>query len=232
MKSYPITKKLAYEAGVHIGDGNLYSKKGTHKITYSGNLQNEELYYLNVLRPLIQEIYNINPVIIKDESNNSILLIINSKQIAEFKITKLKLPNGKKTHIQIPDVIQNDKKLLIECIKGIGDTDFSLSFKKNRKGIYNEPRIELFQRSTELTVQLHESLVSLNFTASIEKNVLRRGYKENRLRMYGKRNLELWMEKIGFLNPYRLVKYHVWKKYGQVMPYQSYNDLVKLLNSR
>ena len=230
--SYEITKTLAYETGVHIGDGNLYSKKRTHKITFSGNLENEEVYYLDILKPIIQEIYQIEPSIIRNKKRNVILLVINSKKIAEFKIKELNLPNGKKTHIQIPNVIKENTNFLLECIKGIGDTDFSLSFKKNRKGIYNEPRIELFSNSTILVQELYESLLSLNFTASIELNVMRRGYKENRLRIYGKRNLQLWMQKIGFLNPYRLAKYNVWKKMNEVKPYQSYADLLNLLNSR
>ena len=42
---------LAYETGVHIGDGNLYLKKDRmYRVTYSGNLRNEKEYYRNVLR--------------------------------------------------------------------------------------------------------------------------------------------------------------------------------------
>lgn len=229
--SYNITKNLAYETGVHIGDGNLYSKGRTHKITYSGNLENEEIYYIEVLQPILEEVYQIKPAVIRNENKNVILLVLNSKQVAEFKINTLNLPNGKKTHILIPKIIKQNPELLIECIKGIGDTDFSLSFKKNRKGIYNEPRIELFSSSTELVNELNESLLSLNFTVTKEQKI-RRGFLENRLRIYGKRNLELWMQKISFLNPYRLAKYKVWKKFGEVLPYQSYADYLKLLNSR
>jgi hypothetical protein len=231
MMGFSISKKLAYETGVHIGDGNLYSKKRTHKITYSGNLLNEEPYYVEILGPLVEEIYHVQPKIYRRNQDNTILIVLNSKSVAEFKISKLRLPNGKKTHIKIPEIIHQDPELLRECIKGIGDTDFSISFKKNRQGKYNEPRIELISRSTELVNQLHESLLSLNFTAAKETRK-RRGYIENRLRIYGKRNLKLWMKEIGFLNPYRLKKIEVWEKYGEVLPYQTYHDYISLLKSR
>lgn len=228
---FSITRELAYETGVHIGDGNLYSKKQTHKITYSGNLTNEETYYLEILKPIIERVYKVEPKIIRRKKDNTILLVLNSKSIADFKINELKLPNGRKTRIKIPEVISQDFDLLRECIKGIGDTDFSVSFKKNSLGIYNEPRIELFSRSVELTEQLHNSLRSLNFTVAKEKKV-RRGFLENRLRIYGRRNLEQWMDKIGFLNPYKIKKIEVWKLIGEVLPYQTYHDYLNLLKSR
>jgi len=228
--TFEITERLAYETGVHIGDGNLYSKNRTHKITYSGNLQNEEVFYLDYLKPMVEEIYKIQPKVIKKPNKNAILLVINSKKVADFKIEKLNLPNGKKTDITIPKEIKQDLTLAKECLKGIADTDFSLSFKKNRKGIYNEPRIELFSRSTLLVNEIYDILLSLKFTANKE-NVERRGFIENRLRLYGKENIKRWMEEIGFLNPYRLLKLEVWKKTGEVLPKQSYYDYLNLLNS-
>ena len=229
--TYGIDEKLAYETGVHIGDGNLYTKNRTHKITYTGNLKNEETYYLEILIPLLKEIYNKKPKIHRYKEKNAILLVLNSKDICNFKWNVLQLPNGKKNHITIPKLIKNDLKLLKGCMRGIGDTDFSISFKKNRKGIHTEPRIELFSRSIELVNELHEILLNFDFTVT-KKNTIRRGFIENRLRMYGKENLERWMNQFGFQNPYRLLKIQVWKKFGEVLPYQTYQDYVNLLSSR
>ena len=228
--SFEIDQKLAYETGVHIGDGNLYSKNRTHKITYSGNLLNEETYYLDILKPLLEEIYGIEPAVIRWTERNAILLVLNSKTVADFKINELKLPNGKKTHITIPAQITEDPILLRECLKGIGDTDLSPSFKKTRSGKYSEPRMDLFTRSTELANQLQEILQSMQFTVT-KKTKIRRGFLENRMRMHGKRNLELWLETIGFLNPYRLSKIAVWRKFGEVYPRLTYHDYLSLLDS-
>lgn len=51
---------LAYETGVHIGDGNLYLKKDRmYRVTYSGNLRNEKEYYRNVLRKILYTVYGV-----------------------------------------------------------------------------------------------------------------------------------------------------------------------------
>ena len=226
-----LDEKLAYETGFHIGDGNLYSKNRTHKITYSGNLQNEETFYLEILKPLLEELFGVQPKEKRWEERNAILLVINSKKVANFKIDVLGLPNGKKTHIRIPEQIKEDPKLLRECLKGIGDTDFSVSFKKTRRGTYSEPRMDLFCRSIELADEIEDALLSMQFTVK-RKTKTRRGYLENRIRLHGKRNLELWLNTIGFLNPYRLAKIEVWRTFGEVRPYQSYHDYLSLLDSR
>lgn len=187
MTPFKLSEKLAYETGVHIGDGNLYSKGRTHKITYSGNLRNEEDYYLTVLKPILERLYNVCPAVIRNKRRNVILLVVNSKRVAEFKTKILKMPNGPKTSINIPESIKQQPKLLKECIKGIGDTDFSVSFKKDRRGIYHEPRIELFSRSKELVEELWQTLSSMTFTVTKELMKRRRGFIENRLRIYGKK---------------------------------------------
>ena len=225
-----IDQKLAYETGVHIGDGNLYSKNRTHKITYSGNLQNEETFYLEILKPLLEELFGVQPKVKRWEERNAILLVLNSKKVANFKINELGLPNGKKTHIRIPKRIKENPILLTECLKGIGDTDLSVSFKKTRLGKYSEPRMDLFCRSIELADEIQDALISLQFTVS-KKTKMRRGFLENRIRLHGKRNLELWLKTIGFVNPYRLAKIEVWRTFGEVRPHQSYHDYISSLAS-
>ena len=91
-----ITKNISYDVGVHIGDGNMYSQGRTHKITYSGNLNNEKEFYLEVLKPLIKSVYNTEPKYYERKSDNSVLLVINSKKLIKFKNKVLGLPIGKK----------------------------------------------------------------------------------------------------------------------------------------
>lgn len=226
-----INELLAYETGVHIGDGNLYSKKRTHKITYSGNLRDEKVYYENVLIPTIQELYDVIPSKYEIEHKNVILVVINSKKVAEFKMNCLDLPNGKKNQIKIPEIIKKNDRFLIKCLRGLGDTDFSLSFKKNKKGIHCEPRIELFSRSKLLILDVEWALKKFNFNPSVELDKKREGYIENRLRLYGNKNLQSWMKIIGFSNSFKILKYKVYKKFKQVPPKLSHAQLMKLLNS-
>lgn len=220
---------LAYETGVHIGDGNLYKTKRMSRITYSGNLQNESEFYKKTLYRIIKELYKVNPLYYERKKDNTVLLIVNSKDVVNFKIS-LGLPSGKKRNIRIPGFIRNDKKLLIECLKGIGDTDFSLSFKKNRKGLYTEPRLELFSQSVNLIKDISNTLKTLGFTCSVEKGE-HRTFNEFRLRIYGKRNLRNWISKIGFQNPYIIAKISLWKKLGYFIPRKNYAYYVSILSA-
>ena len=93
---YENNQKHIFDVGVHIGDGNMHSQGRTHKITYSGNLNNEKEFYLEVLKPLIKSVYNTEPKYYERKSDNSVLLVINSKKLIKFKNKVLGLPIGKK----------------------------------------------------------------------------------------------------------------------------------------
>jgi intein/homing endonuclease len=196
---------------VNIGDGNLYKTKRMHRVTYSGNLTNEREFYLSVLKGIVSKLYDIEPLCYERKSDNTVLLIINSKNIVNFKI-KIGLHTGNKKKIRIPKFIMKNDVLLKNCLKGLGDTDFSLSFKKNRKGIHTEPRLELFSQSKYLIKDVSDALKRFGFTFSTE-HAKRRDFDEFRIRIYGKRNLENWIKHIGFLNPRINMKIAFWKKF-------------------
>lgn len=126
------------------------------------------------------------------------MLIVNSKKLVDFKRSVLKLPCGPKDTIEIPKQILENKNFLKMCMRGLGDTDFSLSFKKDKKGLNTEPRLELYTKSENLINNIKEILLQFDFTFAIEK---KEGYYTGfLLRMYGKKNLENWMNNFGFSN--------------------------------
>lgn len=211
---------LAYETGVFIGDGNLYVNDRMNRVTYSGNLENEEEFYEKVLSSILEQAYGIQPRIYRRVSDNSVLLVINSKRIVQQKIN-IGFRPGNKREIRIPESIRNDDECLRKCLSGIGDTDFSLSFKKNRKGVHTEPRLELFTFSPNLAKDIQQALIKLGFSCSFETKE-RRGYQEFRIRMYGKKNLDKWLREIGFKNPYILAKLNFWRKFGYFVPRKNY----------
>ena len=220
---------LAYETGIHLGDGNLYETPRMQRMTYSGNLENEKDFYKKILFKILQDLFNVKPLYYERETDNSVLLVINSKTLVEFK-KSIGLTAGNKTNIRIPEFIRNNGKLLKRCLSGLGDTDFSVSFKKNRKGAYVEPRMELFCNSRMLAKDISDALKKFEFTSSFEETK-RRNFNEFRIRMYGKRNLEKWINEIGFKNPYILTKINFWKKFGYFVPRQNYSYYVRLLAS-
>lgn len=221
--------EMAYESGIHIGDGNMYQQGYMNRITYCGNLTNEAVFYRDILGKLLRKLYDVRPLYYERKADNTALLIVNSKWLVESK-KKLGFPISTKTNISIPDKIWDKEEYLANCMRGIGDTDFSFSFKRNRREICCEPRIELFTNARYLLDDVRKILKNWNFSVATEEKT-RRNYIEYRLRMYGKKNLNRWKEFIGFGNPYHISKIKVWEKYGFVNPGLNYIDYLKLLRS-
>ncbi len=171
---------------------------------------------------MFERIYEINPIIQERAKDNTILLTVNSKRLFEFKKNVIKLPVGPKNNIEIPEIIISDTKLLKNFMRGLGDTDFSLSFKKNRKGLHTEPRLEFYAKSEKLAIQVFEVLKEFNFTCSLQKIETTNGFM---LRMYGKKNLYNWIKTIGFWNDWILIKLKVWEKLGYFPIKKSYNEI-------
>jgi len=141
-----------------------------------------------------------------------VIVILNSKEVIEKKI-KLGLPIGNKINLKrIPKWI--NKKLIPHFIRGLADADFCLSFKKNRKGIHCEPRIEFFTNNRVLAEFTVKALRKMGFKAAFE-DTMNRQYKEFRVRMYGKSMLQKWMKTIGFYNPKHTSKIMLFDKLGK-----------------
>lgn len=227
-----LDENLAYEVGVHIGDGNLYRYMSRiYRTTYAGNAVNESCYYRQVLCPLLQSIYDATPRLYVQKRRRCVILVLNSKEVFHFKSKELGLPVGKKTNIAIPQQIREDRKLLLACLRGVGDTDFGLSFKRTREGLWNEPRLELYSQSLKLIHQISEHLQEMGITVSCYSDK-RRGHVGFRLVAYGKINLLKWVRDIGFTNPWHLVRIEMWKMFGSVPPNQTFDDYLRAVSRR
>lgn len=223
-----LTKDLAYEIGVHIGDGHLRIFKRNdgwaYLTVFSGNYLEERDFYTGVICPLILKLYN-KHVSVKKSTKNTVQVPFKSKAIATFKHNVLELPSGKKKgRIHIPTSIMNSK-LRKYCLQGIVDTDFSLSF---RHGSY--PRITgtLQLEDRRLKDQIMEIFKNLGISATccISKRKENRisppkEYKEYRIDVNGRKNVKMWLTLVGFKNPKHITKLQVWEKYGYCPPHSS-----------
>lgn len=208
---------LAYETGVHLGDGCLHINREhrTHRIEFSGDAVNDKEFYSQIMPKMLQTLYGRKPKIYMKKGEQTITVVLNSKQVAELKL-KLGLPSGNKLNLtELPVWIRGD--LIKHFIRGLADSDFSLTFKKNRKGVHCEPRLELFTNNKILAEFVYGNLLGLGFRPTLE-DAIRRGFKEYRIRMYGKRMLAKWMETIGFENPKHLAKVSFFNEHGFCLP--------------
>src|SRR3989344_1942944 len=128
-------ENLAEEIGIHIGDGNVYIRNNSYVYTITLHLY-EDSDYSNYIINSIKRLYGITPSIKIVDDRNAKYIAYHSKRLIDFK-HGFGLPIGPKTNIEIPKWILTNKKFVISCIRGIVDTDGSLSFrKKHRKNHY------------------------------------------------------------------------------------------------
>jgi len=206
------TQLLAYETGYHLGDGHLQIHNRVHRVTYCGDSRKDTAFCERILPKIIWQLYKVRPRIYKRKHENTILVVVNSKKVVEEKI-RLGLPAGNKLKLQaVPVWISNE--LVPHFICGLADADFSVTFKKNRKGIACEPRIEYFTNNKVLAEFVRNNLQKLGFRLAFEDTFSHNKYKEYRIRMYGKAMLNKWMELIGFQNPKHLRKIKTFQKLG------------------
>lgn len=225
---------LAYETGVHIGDGSLQIiDKKTHSIRYFGHSDDDWLYFSRVLPEIIKRLYNKDVKPLKRKNTKKCVLSICSKKIALFK-KSIGLPVGNKIILKdLPDFIKKDKELLINCLRGIADTDFTLTFNKNHKSLHPYPEISCVMSNKDLIISLHKHLkeIGLHFNLKTDVKRIRKGNIniEHKITMYGKDNFLEWMDKIGFLNPKHITKFLVWRKFGFCPPHLTTKQRILIL---
>lgn len=228
-----INKELAEEIGIHIGDGSLgiYNKTGHYDYTICGGLE-DEIYLSEFVTPLIYKIYGLKPYLKYSKKDGSISLVYVSKELVLWKKT-IGLPVGPKDNISIPSVILNSD-FILDCVRGIFDTDGTISFKKRDKEENYYPVIKVTSKSKILIEQIEKILKSKGINSSIQYDVSRqdkRGFKtiDNQLFINGEKNLEKFINIIGFSNIKHITKYLVWKKLGQLKPYTSLDERLEML---
>jgi predicted membrane protein len=232
-----ITPSLSELIGVHIGDGSITDAfhNNVHTlIEYCGDSSDDLEYYKIYVSSLIERLFGIKPLF--SDHNTWFKLVINSKAIFNFYTKTIGLPIGKKAQtITTPKIILNNSKLAIKFLRGLIDTDGSLTFKKKHKNRHYYPVLKLCLASKELIKQVNSLLMNLGFTTYTCFDVKRFDIRINKttiiheIYLYGNKNLEKWIKIIGFKNKKHLTKYLIWKKYGFYPPKISQEQRNKII---
>ena len=235
-----LNEDLAEFIGIVIGDDHLeYEERKDSKfysIRISFNLTEDIKYFESVVNPLFRLLFNAKLSIITSKKKNYFIGVKCSKAIVNFLKINFSIPIGNKTsNISIPNNISNsDRNIQAAFIRGLADTDFSLSFKK--KKIYHDyPVIKGSLQSKVLIQQLNDILTKLGFTPYLilyERNMDKRfnkNYERHSIYLSGKENLEKWISLIGFNNHRLFTKYLIWKKLGFCQPNTSLKERYEIL---
>jgi intein/homing endonuclease len=233
-----ITPSLSELIGIHIGDGSITDafKDNVHTvIEYCGDSLDDLEYYNIYVSSLIEKLFGIQPLF--SDHDTWFKLVINSKAIFKFYTSVIGLPIGKKAQtVTVPTLILNDSNLIItRFLRGLIDTDGSLTFKKKHKNRHYYPVLKLTLASKELIKEVNNLLNNLGFVTYSYFDVKRFDSRTNKtttiheIYLYGNKNLERWIKIIGFKNPKHFTKYLIWKKYGFYPPKISHEQRKKII---
>lgn len=119
-----VDKKIAYLAGVIVGDGNVViSKRKETKYPRTRILIfNASREYLEFLNDEFYSTFNIKGKIYKKKDKNCYVLAMNKKLIVLYFLKTIGLMSGKKDNLKIP-ISLIDKNLFKYFVAGLYDTD-------------------------------------------------------------------------------------------------------------
>jgi len=231
-----INKDIAELVGTIIGDGHLHiGRRGTTTDYYISIAFNatEDMPYVKYLAMQFERLFGATVHMrLRSHSNE---LLVRSKGIAHF-FNDIGIPAGRKASIvEIPAVILEDGRYVRACIRGIFDTDFSLTFKKKHRRVHYYPVISFSSVSLRLRDQMLHLLSESGFRniyAFDRIQVTRTGtpVQVHELYISGVAELERWMTLIGTSNPRHQTKYLLWKEFGSCPPGTSLAQRVDMLN--
>jgi len=234
-RNFVLTPDLAELIGIIIGDGCISRNPGRkdYRIQISGNPLEDKDYFENYIPALLFRVLKIK-VIPYIGKNGAYIIQFQSEPFRIF-LHSLGIISPKAKIVSIPDEIKRDDELLLSCVRGIADTDFTLIFTKRGKSqIHNYPRISAQFASSTLVRDLELALRKRGFTLSCKYNYLRKdkrgfAYITNFINLDGPYNLERWLQLIGFANQRILTRYCVWKRYHCLEPKSTLLERKKLL---
>jgi len=192
------TKEFAEFYGIMLGDGCIYSNLTAFCIT--GNNALERIYYEEYISNLIKTLFGRSPGITKSKKENAIRGYLCSKKACLFLLEK-GFEKGVKKYIKIPSFF-NNKLLISACLRGLFDTDGSVS------------------RHPHTKIMIHLSVTRLELKESVKKalDLLKIGFSESKhsIYLYGTKKVDLFFKIIESSNMKHKYKYKIFKRTGKV----------------
>ena len=207
----PLSEELCEFIGAMIRDGCISSytdkdNRSHYHISITGHIKLDKQYLTEKIVPIIISTFGKTPTIILREKYNAIILNIYSKKIFKTLTKRFGFIPGKKTKtILIPnEILNSSENYIFATIREIFDTDGSIFL--DRRKIYKNPypRITLRIASEQLFTQVKTILEKHFSVYTLQKSLNEVEYHV--IVIYGEKQLEKWMELIGFSNPRHLNK--------------------------
>jgi len=119
-----LNEKLSELIGIYLGDGTL--TKYFLKISLDPRY---DLSYVSYVKALIEDLFGVLPAIREEKDRNLIYVQLFSKTACEYLHNEWNLPYGDKVRgkAAIPNAIMKNRNVAIACLRGLMDTDGSVS---------------------------------------------------------------------------------------------------------
>jgi len=119
---------LAEAIGIMLGDGNSWVKPGYYYIRVSGHMEDDKDYLLDYVRPLFSKIFKVRFGMSAHKTRKELFLVKGSKDLV-YTLKEYGFPPGNKisNNVCIPPWIFKSNEYLKACIRGLIDTDGSVS---------------------------------------------------------------------------------------------------------
>lgn len=190
-----INEKFAEFIGVYLGDGTLTP----YSIKIAGD-KRYDLPYFDYLKKLAFELFNLKGSIYYDKRSNTMCLVFFSKILSNYFTENLNLQVGDKirNNSLIPSFIMEDLSLSIACLRGLVDTDGSIS-RRGRNG--SQFTVTFTNFNINLLLQVKEISDELDlFTFFSEKDKFIGTNKAEKIKEY--------FRKIGSSNLRHIIRYN------------------------
>jgi hypothetical protein len=193
IKNPLLDEKLAEFIGIYLGDGTITK----YFIRISGDFRYDQPYF-KYIKKIVEELFGIKATITKEKKHNTMYITIFSKEMCSFLKQNYKINFGHKikNKTSIPHKILKDNKLAFACIRGLIDTDGTISRRgKNGKQFC----IEFTAHNKKLLEQVTNIMNKKGLFTFGDKTNTGTNSKEKILRYF---------EEIGSSNLRHIVRFH------------------------
>lgn len=236
---FSITREVAADTGIHLGDGHLFIRQNGADTNYSyditGNAIEDQLYLLSHVIPTIESAYNLHKFgVYLNRERTWMSIVFQSKNVALFKHRVLGLPNGRKINPSIPPAILIDDRLMKCFVREILATDGVLGFcNASRNQPHKYPRIQIKMTARAVIEEVAKFLKErLSISVSCRLNAEPGGCgrrPRHIIQINRSADIDTWRKEIGFSNPSHISRMMVFEEIGECPPRTSIVDRLSFL---
>lgn len=227
---------LAELVGIIVGDGHLRVRGYEHGVYISGHSEDDAEYFRGRITDLFRMLFNVKHSLIQNrKGTNELKFVVYSKAVTLFLKEEFVIPSNKSLTIGVPSrIFDSDIEIKKSFLRGLADTDFSMTFKRKYRKNHYYPVIHASFASKRLTDDSSTLLSQLGFKHYLSKTFAmdkRRNRPQTSFHIFisGKDNFNRWFREIGSSNPKHLRKFKIWKMFGFYPPRLTHNERVAML---